>query len=105
MFTWDMQEVEKMFRLMCFNVFMHNRDDHAKNFSFIYADGRWKVSPAFDLVYFEGIMGEHATTIAGEGKNPTKRHMLSVAETVGMSHKRSEQIISEIEEGIKNKVF
>lgn len=99
MLTRDMQEVEKMFRLMCFNVFMHNRDDHAKNFSFIYRDGRWKVSPAYDLVYSEGIMGEHATTIAGEGKNPTKQHLLSVAETVGMSHKRSEQIITEIEKG------
>lgn len=105
MLTRDMQEVEKIFRLMCFNVFMHNRDDHAKNFSFIYTDGRWKVSPAYDLVYSEGIMGEHATTIAGEGKNPTKQHMLSVADTVGMSCKRSEQIISEIESCLKTISF
>lgn len=98
--TRDMREVEKMFRLMCFNVLMHNRDDHSKNFSFIYSDGRWKVSPAYDLVYSEGIMGEHATTIAGEGKNPTKEHMLSVAEMVGMNPKRSEQIISEVQAGI-----
>ena len=96
-----MREVEKMFRLMCFNVLTHNRDDHSKNFSFIYSDGRWKVSPAYDLVYSEGLMGEHATTIAGEGKNPTKEHMLSVAETVGMNRKRSEQIISEIQTGIE----
>lgn len=74
--TRDMRKVEKMFRLMCFNVLMHNRDDHSKNFSFIYSDECWKVSPAYDLVYSEGIMGEHATTIAGEGKNPTKEHML-----------------------------
>ena len=50
-------------------------------------------------------MGEHATTIAGEGKNPTKQHMLSVAETVGMSTKRSEQIISEIESCLKTISF
>lgn len=105
MLTRDMQEVEKMFRLMCFNVLMHNRDDHAKNFSFIYANGRWRVSPAYDLVFSEGIMGEHATTIAGEGKNPTKRNILSVAETVGINHKRSEQVMTEIEEGIKMRFF
>lgn len=104
MLTRNMQEVEKIFRLMCFNVFMHNRDDHAKNFSFIYSNGRWKVSPAYDLVFSEGIMGEHATTIAGEGKNPTKQHLLSVAETVGMNRKRSEQIMSEIETGVKMKI-
>jgi len=32
--TKSFEEVEKLFRLMCFNVFSHNRDDHSKNFSF-----------------------------------------------------------------------
>ena len=36
--TGDYDEIEKMFRLMCFNVFSHNRDDHSKNFSFLYDD-------------------------------------------------------------------
>ena len=36
--TKSYEEVEKMYRLMCFNVFAHNRDDHSKNFSFIYND-------------------------------------------------------------------
>lgn len=27
---------ENWYRRMCFNVFAHNRDDHAKNFSWIY---------------------------------------------------------------------
>lgn len=30
------EDLENMFRRMCFNVFAHNRDDHAKNFSFLY---------------------------------------------------------------------
>ncbi len=32
--TGSMEECEKLYRLMCFNVFAHNRDDHSKNFSF-----------------------------------------------------------------------
>src|SRR5690606_27664323 len=32
--TRDMREAQKMFRLAAFNVLSHNRDDHAKNFSF-----------------------------------------------------------------------
>ena len=28
--TRSMSECEKLFRLMCFNVFAHNRDDHSK---------------------------------------------------------------------------
>ena len=30
------EEIEQMYRRMCFNVFAHNRDDHSKNFSFLY---------------------------------------------------------------------
>jgi serine/threonine-protein kinase HipA len=33
--TKDIREVEKMYRLAVFNVLAHNRDDHAKNFSFL----------------------------------------------------------------------
>ena len=46
--TNDYKQVEQMFRLMCFNVFSHNRDDHSKNFSFLYSEdeSRWILSPA-----------------------------------------------------------
>ena len=30
------EEIEQMYRRMCFNVFAHNHDDHSKNFSFLY---------------------------------------------------------------------
>jgi len=33
--TKDINEVKKLFRLAVFNLFTHNRDDHAKNFSFM----------------------------------------------------------------------
>lgn len=49
--THSYEEIEKLYRQMCFNVFAHNRDDHSKNFSFLYKDGRWQLSPAYDLTY------------------------------------------------------
>jgi len=33
--TKDINEVKKLFRLAVLNLFTHNRDDHAKNFSFM----------------------------------------------------------------------
>lgn len=33
----DYRQMEKLYRQMCFNVFAHNRDDHSRNFSFLYA--------------------------------------------------------------------
>lgn len=40
------------FARMCFNVLATNKDDHVKNFGFLMTeDGRWNLSPAFDLSY------------------------------------------------------
>lgn len=98
--TKDYAEVEKLYRLMCFNVFAHNRDDHSKNFSYIYdeAEQSWKLSPAYDLTYSYSIGGEHATSVHGEGKNPSMKELLLVAETIGMNRKRAESIAKEIQE-------
>ncbi|MDR2934023.1 MAG: type II toxin-antitoxin system HipA family toxin [Rickettsiales bacterium] len=100
--TRDFREVEKMFRLMCFNVFSHNRDDHSKNFSFLYDDGKWSIAPAYDLVYSGGMGGEHATMIAGEGRNPTEKNILSVAKKAGLTERCAKEIIEEVKMAIKN---
>ena len=34
--TGGIKECERLYRLMCFNVFIGNRDDHAKNFSYLH---------------------------------------------------------------------
>jgi serine/threonine-protein kinase HipA len=94
--TRDYGEVEKMFRLMCFNVFAHNRDDHAKNFSFVYLEGAWRVSPAYDLVYAQGMGGEHATAIDGEGKNPCEKNIMSVAAKISLPLKKAEAVMEEV---------
>jgi serine/threonine-protein kinase HipA len=99
--TRDFREVEKMFRLMCFNVFAHNRDDHSKNFSFLYKDGNWYVSPAYDLTYSYGMGGEHATTINGESRNPAEKDILSVAKIISLDQRKTEKIIDEVKTAIK----
>lgn len=102
--TNDFEEVKKMYRLMCFNIFAHNRDDHSKNFSFLYNEvkRKWKLSPAYDLTYSNSIGGEHATTIAGNGKNPTIKDILKVAENIGLKKDESEKIALEIKKIVEN---
>jgi serine/threonine-protein kinase HipA len=38
-----------LFRRMLFNCFIHNTDDHLRNHGFIRDDGKWRLSPIFDL--------------------------------------------------------
>jgi serine/threonine-protein kinase HipA len=68
--TRNIQEAERAYALACFNVLAHNRDDHAKNFSFLLdARNEWVFSPAYDLVFSYGPAGEQSTLVMGEGKN------------------------------------
>lgn len=98
--TRNYQNIEQLFRLMCFNVFANNRDDHSKNFSFLFDDIKkeWHLSPAYDLTYSFSFNGEHATTINGEGKNPTLDDILAVAKNIGLKEKFAKNIALDIQE-------
>jgi serine/threonine-protein kinase HipA len=97
--TKNMQEVEKVFRLACFNLFTHNRDDHAKNFSYVMDEkGVWSFSPVYDVTFSSGPGGEHSTMYLGEGKHPTTEHLLKLAQKHGL--KKGEKIIEEVRETV-----
>jgi len=42
--------------------------------------GEWSFSPVYDITYSSGPGGEHSTMYLGEGKNPTTKHLLKLAE-------------------------
>lgn len=76
-------DAEQLFRLMCFNVFAHNQDDHSNNFSWLCEDGVWSLSPAYDLTFSQGLGGEHATSVLGNGR-PNMDDVLALAKKVGL---------------------
>jgi len=83
--TGDYRETLKAFGRCVFNVLTHNRDDHAKNFAFCMdAQGRWTLSPAFDLCFSHGPGGQHTTSVAGEGAAPGRQQLLQVARRGGV---------------------
>ena len=93
------EDVENMFRRMCFNVFAHNRDDHSKNFTYLYDEinDQWRLSPAYDLTYSNTYYGEHTTTIDGNGRNPGKKELMAVGIAAGMRRSNCEKIIDTIQ--------
>ncbi len=95
--TRDVRECEKQFRVAVFNVLCHNRDDHAKNFSFLLDDhGDWHVSPAYDLTFSSGPAGEHCSMIMGEGKTPGRAHLLKLAAACDIKKTKASEIIDEV---------
>ena len=79
--TKDVTEMERAFRLACFNVLAYNRDDHAKNVSFLLDDatGQWTLAPGYDLTFSSGPGGEQSMLVMGEGRAPGIEHLRALA--------------------------
>ena len=92
--------MEKMFRQMVFNVMIGNKDDHAKNFAFLYKDGNWILSPAYDLLPSAGFNGNHTTTVNGIG-NPTISDCLEVARITTFPENRAKMIVEQLEDVLR----
>jgi len=86
------------FRRMCFNVAFGNRDDHGKNFSFIYDEKikGYRLSPAYDTTSTPH-KGEHEMTVNGSGI-PTEADLLEVAKSFKLSAEKCAEIIATIKE-------
>ena len=98
------KDMREMFRRMCFNVLAHNRDDHSKNFTYLYDDekDRWSLSPAYDLTYSNTYYGEHTTTVDGNGRNPGRKELLTVGIAAGMKKEVCIESMDMVEKCVKN---
>lgn len=99
--TRDQREAERLVRLATFNVLAHNRDDHAKQFTFqMDRRGIWQLAPAYDLTFSTGPGGEHSTSVAGEGKEPGPEHLHRLAAVAGLEPAVASQILEQTAEAV-----
>ena len=94
-------EAKEMYRRMVFNVVVRNQDDHTKNISFLMGeDGKWRLSPAYDMGYAYnpngGWTATHQMSINGKFDNITRQDLLSFA--LQNNIKDASLIIDEISE-------
>ena len=96
------EDIAQMFKIMCFNVFAHNLDDHSKNFSFVYDEitRMYRLSPAYDLTYSNTYFGEHTTSIDGNGKNITDNQLINVGVKAGIKKDKCLMIIENIKSNV-----
>jgi len=93
--TKNMQDVHKAFKLACFNVLSHNRDDHEKNVCFLMQeDGSWSLAPAYDITPSSGPNGWQSMAVMGEAKNPSILDLKKLAKEHGI--KNVDNILKEV---------
>jgi serine/threonine-protein kinase HipA len=97
--TRNMVEAEKAYALACFNVLAHNRDDHAKNFSFLLLENHtWTFAPAYDLTFSFGPGGEQSTMVLGEGRNPGVAQLQALGKKHGL--KKADTILAKVQKAV-----
>lgn len=90
-------DVEAAFRRMVFNILASNRDDHTRQHAYLMdAGGDWRLSPAYDLTYAPGPGGEHYLDIEGEGRNPTRAHVLRLGARHSLGAKAVAAMVEEV---------
>ena len=90
------EDVEELFKRMILNILAFNFDDHAKNFAYLMdKNGKWSLSPAYDITYSKGAMKSHTTTIAGKDLDITRADVLKIAKIQSIKPKKFEKIIDD----------
>lgn len=84
------------YKRMCFNVQIQNKDDHAKNFSFIYSEKEkgYRLSPAYDLTPTPDKL-EHEMTVNSNGK-PNYDDLYEMSSIFGLTKVKAKEILNDI---------
>jgi serine/threonine-protein kinase HipA len=89
----------EMFRRMVFNVAARNQDDHTRNIAFLMdKTGRWRLSPAFDVMWAYNPSGPwtntHQMSIQGKRDGFKRSDLIGTARQFGV--KNAEDIIDHV---------
>lgn len=96
------EDIQEAYKRMCFNVLYGNKDDHGKNFAFIYDENKkgYCLSPFYDITKSHHKV-EHEMTVNGNGR-PTEKDLLEMAKKLELSFGDCEKVINHIKEILKN---
>jgi serine/threonine-protein kinase HipA len=99
--TRDQRQCRATYTLAVFNVLAHNRDDHARQFSYIMErDGSWRLAPAYDLTWASGPGGEHSTSVLGYGRDVTRKHLIELAKKADVKPQEAAEIIERVQDAV-----
>ena len=98
----DYPALQEAFRRACFNLLAVNQDDHVKNFAFLMDEqGRWRLSPAYDLTFARGrgYTRRHQMSFAGKRDDFEARDFAEVSARFGLG-RDGRAIVQEVGEAL-----
>jgi serine/threonine-protein kinase HipA len=106
--TWFMTqsytEVELAYERCVFNIIFGNKDDHTKNFSYVFTkNNRWVLSPSYDLTPNNWLNWHHQMDVLWKTDNITKNDLINLWKKNDI--KNPEQIINKISNLYKDMII
>ncbi len=103
MLSHSYSEKLELFRRMIFNIVIGNRDDHTKNFAFMLSDkNEWRNTPAYDITWNQGMMGEHAMSVNGKGKDIRLDDVINIARSASISRQDVSNVTEAVLEAVSD---
>lgn len=101
----DPHDIEQQVLRALFNVVGRNQDDHPKNIAYLMdRDGRWTLSPAFDLAYAYNPGGDwtdrHQMSLNGKRDAFDRADLIAFGQTAGLKPARVEALLDAVTSAI-----
>lgn len=91
------EDLKELFRRMVFNILVDNSDDHLKNHGVLYmGTGRYRLSPAFDLVPQLTNLGYQMLSIDGISQEASLERAIQSAPHFGLAIDDAQRIVTEL---------
>ncbi len=100
-----MDQIEQFYRRCVFNILGRNQDDHVKNIAFLMdRSGRWRLAPAFDLVFSYNPHGDwtarHQMTLNGRRDQFSYEDFQALARVAGLKRGLDRALFNEVRQSL-----
>jgi len=91
-------DLQELYKRMCFNALVGNDDDHPKNHAVLFKDGKWRLSPMYDVVpALDGRPPQMlAMAVGKQGRVISRENLLSHAKHFALSPEEAAAVLDEV---------
>jgi serine/threonine-protein kinase HipA len=95
---------KELFIRMAFNAVISNFDDHPRNHGFLYCDGKWRLSPVFDIesIPMSSESRHHSLIVGNNSSYSCKRNILANHADFGLTHSEAESILRGVHAAVQD---
>lgn len=92
------EDLHELFKRVAFNIAVNNDDDHPRNHGLLYKDGKWRLSPLYDVFPKATLTNTFAMamSIGIYDREASKRNLVSASKYFDIDKKEAEIIIDQV---------